>query len=459
MKKIVTSLVLSALALFATTININSGWNLIGAIGAIKPGQITCAKTVWTYKGGDWKLYAKGSTDPNNYGFTPLTDIQAGQGFWVNASTDSCNINFSNLTNNTLAFTANMFDDDTYYNVSWEYGNPLTYTSYVFSYNGATTLIKYDSNQRLDKYANEAPFEIIDGKLVYDWSGQDWAENGEKSILEVTQKNDDYYDYTGIHYNSDGSEKYTFSGRAYKDETKADAYLKTFVVKDDSVFAIDANESFTKPEVIKHVDFATLNTTPAIYTKLKLDNGGNSANSCSLDSSGYECTAIPLEGATSRMRLKFRNMVKNSIGVAVKVVPKYTLPDPNNRQRARLGMNAYNDGNEDISIGVKLKHNKIDVDLYKEESQADVPNSYRVIVSKNDGFFDNKEVILSTWVSYDRLNYYVSFDNEAYYGYYYIGSSYSNPLEDVRWAQIQSKINSGGDGAIIVKTKAVYTLR
>lgn len=52
MKKIVTSLALSAATLFATSVNVNSGWNLVGAIGAITPSQITCAQTVWTYEGG-----------------------------------------------------------------------------------------------------------------------------------------------------------------------------------------------------------------------------------------------------------------------------------------------------------------------------------------------------------------------------------------------------------------------
>lgn len=98
MKKIVLALALSIAAWSATTVKINSGWNLVGAIGSITPSQIPCAQTVWTYEGGAWKLYTSDGTDTNNYGFTPLTSIQEGQGFWVNAGTNACSVDFSNLT-------------------------------------------------------------------------------------------------------------------------------------------------------------------------------------------------------------------------------------------------------------------------------------------------------------------------------------------------------------------------
>lgn len=98
MKNKITTLIFSATTLFSTTVNINPGWNLVGAMGAIVPSQISCAKTVWSYENKAWKLYTIQNSDANNYGFAQLSNIEPGKGFWVNSGTDSCNIDFSNLT-------------------------------------------------------------------------------------------------------------------------------------------------------------------------------------------------------------------------------------------------------------------------------------------------------------------------------------------------------------------------
>ncbi len=94
MKKFSFALILLASSLFATSIPLNQGWNLVGAVNNIDPQSIGCAKTIWTYRNGGWSLYVRDNSDQNNYGFPQINTINAGEGFWVNADS-SCNIDFS----------------------------------------------------------------------------------------------------------------------------------------------------------------------------------------------------------------------------------------------------------------------------------------------------------------------------------------------------------------------------
>jgi YD repeat-containing protein len=75
----------------STSIELGSGWNLVGynsstsqaianALASIAGKYIS----VWAYKNGSWKVY-----DPNNPGFSDLTTMGPGYGFWINA-TEAC---------------------------------------------------------------------------------------------------------------------------------------------------------------------------------------------------------------------------------------------------------------------------------------------------------------------------------------------------------------------------------
>ncbi len=94
MRKFSFASVLLASSLFATSIPLNQGWNLVGAVNNIDPQSIGCAKTIWTYRDSGWSLYVRDNSDQNNYGFPQVNTINAGEGFWVNADS-SCNIDFS----------------------------------------------------------------------------------------------------------------------------------------------------------------------------------------------------------------------------------------------------------------------------------------------------------------------------------------------------------------------------
>ncbi len=68
-------------------INVNPGWNLISlsqqppdtAIASVLSSISGKYLSVWAYINGGWKVY-----DPNNPGFSDLTTMEAGKGYWIN---------------------------------------------------------------------------------------------------------------------------------------------------------------------------------------------------------------------------------------------------------------------------------------------------------------------------------------------------------------------------------------
>jgi hypothetical protein len=70
-------------------IGLNSGWNLISLkkqpedanIGVVLEYIIDKATSVWVYVDGGWLVY-----DPENPGFSDLTIMEPGYGYWINAS-------------------------------------------------------------------------------------------------------------------------------------------------------------------------------------------------------------------------------------------------------------------------------------------------------------------------------------------------------------------------------------
>ncbi len=75
----------------SSTISLASGWNLVGynsstsqsvadALASISGKYVS----VWAYMDGSWRVY-----DPNNPGFSDLTTMEPGYGYWINA-TETC---------------------------------------------------------------------------------------------------------------------------------------------------------------------------------------------------------------------------------------------------------------------------------------------------------------------------------------------------------------------------------
>ena len=70
------------------TVNLMAGWNLVG-LNSFSPQKISAAISsiankvinVWAYEDGEWKVY-----DPKNPGFSDLTTMNPGSGYWIRVS-------------------------------------------------------------------------------------------------------------------------------------------------------------------------------------------------------------------------------------------------------------------------------------------------------------------------------------------------------------------------------------
>lgn len=72
------------------SIDLVSGWNLVGYNSSAAQDIATALASiankyisVWAYMGGSWKVY-----DPANPGFSDLTSMEPGYGYWINANQD-----------------------------------------------------------------------------------------------------------------------------------------------------------------------------------------------------------------------------------------------------------------------------------------------------------------------------------------------------------------------------------
>ena len=71
-------------------LNIENGWNLVGIgknISVTDLSDLGNINTVWKWNNGNWTIWSPKSTIMNlikNYGLSSITEINAGEGFWVN---------------------------------------------------------------------------------------------------------------------------------------------------------------------------------------------------------------------------------------------------------------------------------------------------------------------------------------------------------------------------------------
>lgn len=74
-----------------TTVDVQTGWNLLGATTTFSPEQLRCANTVWAYdNNGSWKMFGANITDENNYNHAKLSLLEPGVGYWVFNSAQGC---------------------------------------------------------------------------------------------------------------------------------------------------------------------------------------------------------------------------------------------------------------------------------------------------------------------------------------------------------------------------------
>lgn len=113
-----TTLIMSG-ALYAQNVTLQDGWQLLGATDNVNLTSLnsnTCADYIWKFNASSqsWELHIANNLS-YNYTGTTITDIQAGEGFWVKA-TGTCNIELSTMTSGTaMDFTLEMLEGNTFY--------------------------------------------------------------------------------------------------------------------------------------------------------------------------------------------------------------------------------------------------------------------------------------------------------------------------------------------------------
>lgn len=120
MKKTISLSLIAASTLLAASVPVTTGWNLIGAVDNIDPSNIDCVKTAWVYDASDttgnpWRLYTNtnaGYNTPDVYGYSSISTVTQGQGFWLNSSCDT-SVDFNSTTSTTPTYFS-MF------NLNWE---------------------------------------------------------------------------------------------------------------------------------------------------------------------------------------------------------------------------------------------------------------------------------------------------------------------------------------------------
>ena len=103
MKKIIPLSLIAASTLFAGSINVNTGWNLVGAVDDINPSSISCVKAIWAYDQlNGWSLHQNIDTS-TNFGYDQISTLSKGQGFWLNSDCQTT-IEYSDTTTSSSYF-------------------------------------------------------------------------------------------------------------------------------------------------------------------------------------------------------------------------------------------------------------------------------------------------------------------------------------------------------------------
>lgn len=125
MKKILL-IICVASSLFAQNINVQNGWQLLGATGDINVSKFnsTCVDYLWKYDSGDWQIHiANGQTyDLSNIQY--IAALNQGDGFWAKGnSVSGCDINTTASQSDTTisGFTNEMLSTNPWYEL--EYGD------------------------------------------------------------------------------------------------------------------------------------------------------------------------------------------------------------------------------------------------------------------------------------------------------------------------------------------------
>ncbi len=158
MRKFFLLILFFSVSLFASSVNLHKGWNLIGAIGNIKPSSINSAKTVWVYRDENWSLYIKDDPSGNNYGYDSVNSINAGEGFWVDSSSDDTvvfedNKSIYNIPKSATVKMYNLYLKNRVNDERYLVSNSLGTNSVTFDKNNSTIVLRAYKSEGKDSRA------------------------------------------------------------------------------------------------------------------------------------------------------------------------------------------------------------------------------------------------------------------------------------------------------------------
>ncbi len=223
MKILLFVLLVSGL-LVGQSIQVQQGWQLLGAMDDIKTSSFdnTCVKTVWGYEDGTWKLHIANNATyqiPNTIS-TDFATIQKGQGYWVKGY-DNCIIPDSNQsgTNITTQKLRELLSGKTFYTTVDDAIN--TSESLTFSNDASSVMWNELKRSDDDELCHGSASVIINGsKLILTPTSDscDDVNTSEKDIISLSNFNNSKYLIAYM----DGK-----SSRLYYNKADADDYYIT----------------------------------------------------------------------------------------------------------------------------------------------------------------------------------------------------------------------------------------
>ena len=186
MKKFKLALIASVLLVSANadqTINLKTGWNLIGTyVNNVSVDKFQNAKIVWKYVNGKWVAYSSNPTINKlikQKGFTTFNTINSGEGFWVNTTSAT-----------TVTIAGDATKDALNIKKGW---NLLSLTSdksvSVDYFKDAVAIWKWDNDNQ--KWAVYSPLQELQSKIAA------LVKTGQIETFNVIKPGEGFWVYSG----------------------------------------------------------------------------------------------------------------------------------------------------------------------------------------------------------------------------------------------------------------------
>jgi len=107
---LISSFIVSS-AIYAQDLDVQNGWQLLGAIEDINISNFdnTCVDYLWKYKNEDWQVYIANNQTYDLSNITAMTSLNQGDGFWIKGITE-CKISTETQTPKLLKYIIDFGD-------------------------------------------------------------------------------------------------------------------------------------------------------------------------------------------------------------------------------------------------------------------------------------------------------------------------------------------------------------